>query len=170
MAEAPVESVTLMTKGADVPTVVGVPTIATVFVLLAAKDKPAGRAPLATDQLKGATPPVAVTTPSYAPLILPDGRDIVTISGAGSIVIFRVADWVGYVTEVAVTPTVVADATLGGAVYVVEVVVDPAKLPVVGLRDQVTPAPELSFSTWAEIGRIPPPPTVTDPLGVSMTE
>jgi len=169
-ADAPVESVTLMVKGADVPTVVGVPTIATEFVLLAPRDNPAGKVPLATDQVNGATPPVAATTPLYAPLMLPDGRDIVTISGAGSIVIFRLEDSVGYVTDVAVTETVVAEVTLAGAAYVVEVVVDPVKFPVDGLSDHVTPAPELSFRTCAEIGTMPAPPIVTAPFGVSATE
>jgi hypothetical protein len=61
VAKLPSASTVWMVKGPKVPCDVGVPTIFTEPVLLAASDKPGGRTPLATLQTKGGTPPVAVT-------------------------------------------------------------------------------------------------------------
>ena len=60
--DSPTASVSMMVIVAF-PAAVGVPVILTVFVLLEARDNPAGRVPDAMDQLRGGTPPVAVTGP-----------------------------------------------------------------------------------------------------------
>ena len=82
VAEAPVESVTLIVK-VNVPCADGVPEIVTEFVVLAQRDKPPGSAPDATVQVKGATPPDAVIVALYAPLVLAEGRDVVVTDGRG---------------------------------------------------------------------------------------
>lgn len=114
VAGAPVESVALMLKVND-PREVGVPEIRTEFVVLAARDNPPGSAPEATDHVNGGTPPDALTVPLYGLLMLPEGREVVVIVGGGSTVIDSVPDCPGDATEVAVTVTVVATRTVGGA-------------------------------------------------------
>jgi hypothetical protein len=99
----------------NVPCAVGVPEIVTEFVVLAERDRPPGRAPEAIAHVKDGTPPDAVTVALYAPLVLAEGRDVVVIDGRGSTAIISVADWFGYVTEVAVTVTFVAALTVAGA-------------------------------------------------------
>src|SRR5579872_5829509 len=96
----------------NVPCAVGVPEIVTELPVLAPRDSPPGRAPDETAQENGDTPPDAVTVALYALLMLPDGRDVVTMEGWGSTVIVSVADSFGNVTDVAVTVTVVALETL----------------------------------------------------------
>jgi hypothetical protein len=58
--KAPVESVTLIVKF-EFTWAVGVPEIATEFVVLAPRFSPAVSDPADIDQVNGATPPVAVT-------------------------------------------------------------------------------------------------------------
>jgi hypothetical protein len=59
-ADEPAASVTPMVN-VELPPVVGLPTMFTVSVVLAASESPAGKLPEATVQLKGGTPPVAIT-------------------------------------------------------------------------------------------------------------
>jgi hypothetical protein len=47
--------------------------------------------------------------------MLPDGRVVVVIDGGGSTVIEREENIVGYVMDVATTVTVIAEATVAGA-------------------------------------------------------
>jgi hypothetical protein len=65
--EVAVESVTWMVR-LELPEVVGVPAISPVDVL---RDNPAGRLPLAIDQVYGAVPPPAVSDELYAPPTMP---------------------------------------------------------------------------------------------------
>src|ERR1700722_19245764 len=65
VADAPVASVRPIVN-VELPPVVGLPTMFTVSVLLAASESPAGKLPETTVQLKGGTPPVAVTGCEYA--------------------------------------------------------------------------------------------------------
>jgi hypothetical protein len=60
VADFPAESVTFIVK-VEVPREVGVPPIVTELPVLAPKANPLGNVPDATDQVNGATPPVAFT-------------------------------------------------------------------------------------------------------------
>jgi hypothetical protein len=73
------------------------------------------------------------------------------------------------VTDVAFTFTGVAEATTGGALYVVAADVVPVREPVAGLRAQFTPAPDESLSTNALMGSVLPCPIICGVLGVRTT-
>src|SRR6202453_1953180 len=79
------ESVTCTVK-AELPAAVGVPEITPVEAF---SDSPAGSdpAPGTTDQLYGAVPPVAASVAEYpAPTVAPGSTDVVTDSGASTVI------------------------------------------------------------------------------------
>ena len=115
VAGSPSASTTRIVNGAESPVVVGVPVMVTEFVALAPRDRPAGNVPLDTVHVNGGTPPDATTVALYAPLMVPEGSDVVVIIGGGSTVIWSVENSFVNATDVAFTLTGVAEATTAGA-------------------------------------------------------
>src|SRR5271167_4207972 len=89
--------------------------------------------------------------------------------GAPSTVIDSEADWFENVTDVALTvsETETPGATTG-ALYTTDVVVTAVRVPFAG-GVHVTPAPDVSLSTVAEIGSAVPDPTIRAPVGFRRT-
>ena len=90
----------------------------------------------------------------------------------GTKLIVRVVVFDASPTAVAVTVTVVALVTAAGAVYVVDVAVEPLRVPwpVAGERVHVTPRLLLSLATVAVIATVFPAPSVWAALGLKVTE
>ena len=103
-------SVTLMAK-VEVPVAVGVPVIAP----LALSESPAGKAPLARENVYGAVPLEAVTPPLYATPTMPEGSVVVVIVGgtAAATVTLSVALAALFFASVACTTKLVEPATVG---------------------------------------------------------
>ena len=102
MPKAPFESVTLIVK-LNVPCALEVPEMVTEFVVLALRERPVGSEPEEMVHENGATPARALTVLLYAAPWLPSGKEVVEITGAPSTVMESDLDWLGKVTEVAVT-------------------------------------------------------------------
>src|SRR5271170_6521787 len=94
---------------------------------------------------------------------------MVVIMGAPSTIIASDLDWVGKVMDVAMTVSETeAPGAITGALYTADVVVTALRVPCVG-GVQVTPAPDVSFRTFAEIGSAVPEPTMRVPDGLRTT-
>jgi hypothetical protein len=100
---------------------------------------------------------------------LPAGSVIVVTMGAPSTVILSDVDWFANVTEVAVTLSViVTPGATTGALYITDVEVIAVRVPFAG-GVHLTPAPDVSLSTVAEMGSVFPEPTIRVPDGLSTT-
>ena len=80
VANADALSVTFTVK-LDEPAAVGVPDI-----VLPARLSPVGSDPLVTNHVYGGVPPVALSPCEYAAPTVPDGKDVVVMTGGGSTV------------------------------------------------------------------------------------
>ena len=102
---------------------------------------------------------------------MPAGSVVVVMDGGGSTLIWSEADCPGKETDVAVTVTIVSEATAAGALYVAAVVVTPVRVPAPegGFKLQFTPAPDESLLTAAVMETVPPWRMVCVVFGVSTT-
>lgn len=139
----------------EVPSAVGVPEITIESVMLGDKVKPGGRVPAVCVHVKGPAEPPALTTPKYGTPSAPTGSEVVVIVSTESTVIESPAVMLAFVTDVAVTLTVVFAARLGGALYVTEVLVGLSSVPP-PVRLQVTPALLGSLATAAAMAWLCP--------------
>ena len=94
---------------------------------------------------------------------------VVVICGGGTRLTVNVADLVGSVTEVAVNVAVLATPTVPGALYVVEVIVEPVTDPRPVATDQFTPALFGSLFTVAVTNCVLPWSSVTGLTGENPT-